>query len=75
MRRSTKPTAARSRLRKAPESTPVPRRAPAPWIDAEDGLAFTANVTRRVRVALPLRAVRAKRLPRSDKGPHARGHA
>jgi hypothetical protein len=74
MRRAAKP---------APKKAPAPRTAarasqavqPAAWIDAEQGLAFTTSVNRRLREALTLRAVPPKRPGRTPKAPHARGPA
>jgi hypothetical protein len=71
MRRAAKTSAARALTRKAVARLGV-RQTPPAWIDAEQGLAFTAAVTRRVRDGLPLRAMPAKKIVRTPKAPHVR---
>ena len=71
MRRAAKTSSARALSRKAAARLAA-RQAPPAWIDAEQGIAFTASVTRRVRDGLPLRAMPAKKTVRSPKAPHVR---
>jgi hypothetical protein len=72
MRRTIK-SASRRALPRAATSRVVVRPSPPAWIDAEQGLAFTALVTRRVRDGLPLRAMPAKKTVRTKKATHVRG--
>jgi hypothetical protein len=74
MRRAAKTASRRTPACRTAARDPRGRQ-PAAWIDAEQGLAFTTSVNRRLREALTLRAVPAKRPARTPKTPHARGDA
>ena len=71
MRRTVKTSSSRAAHRKALPRVAA-RLAPPAWIDAEQGIAFTALVSRRVRDGLPLRAMPAKKTVRSKKATHVR---
>jgi len=71
MRRTVKTSSSRAAHRKALPHLSA-RLAPPAWIDAEQGIAFTALVSRRVRDGLPLRPMPAKKTVRSKKAPDVR---